>query len=226
MTTRPSSSLKIDLQRTPQRSGAKQDNIMLSQSKPNPNSEPRSELPRPELSMRRQEPAQPAFEIPPRAQTPAFNFITMGRFQLDSTITRAWICNRVLLLTIKILSMLTAAVFWLAFPFYIKTLLSWKAPLNIFYDIIDSYTSGLPSTTPIWRRLFPATDYTGHQLRLIVHQSSYLHSQTFYSASIPLILDNPLVWLFVMTLMFASHHLLCFAHDCVSKVSSTIRPAN
>ena len=232
MSARHSSNLKIDLQRTPPRSGIKQDNTLLSKSKPDLNSESRPELlrpelPRPELSRRKQEPAQPLVEITPRAQSPVFNFITMGRFQLESTIARAWICKLILLLTIKILSIQTAAVFWLAALICLKTLLNWQAPANVLYELTYQYTSGSRSTTPIWSHIFPATDYiNSRNLRLAVHRSSYLNSPIIYSTSIPLIIDNPVVWIFVMVLMFVSHHLLCFAHDCLSKVSPTIQPAN
>jgi hypothetical protein len=227
MSLRHSSNLKIDLQRTPPRSGVKQDNTLLSKSKPDLNSESRPELPRPELSSRKQEPAQLLVEIPPKAQSQAFNFITMGRFQIGSSITRVRICKLLLLLTIKILSILTATVFWLSAPIYLKTLLNWQAPGKIFYELTLRYLSGSPPTTPIWRHIFPGTDCSNsHHLRLAVHSSSYLHSPIIYSTSIPLLLDNPIVWLFVMVFMFSSHHLLCFAYDCLSKVSPTIGPAN
>ena len=225
-----SSKLRIDLLRTPPGSVSKQEYL---QDYPLP---PQDYSLRPQnksgvKSAQRQEPTrsaqipiQPFFDTPPRAESQAFNFITLGRFQTGSTITRIRICKWVVLLTIKILSILTATVFWLAAPIYLKTLLNWKAPGNIFYELTLRYLSGSPSTTSIWKHIFPGTDCSNsHHLRLAVHSSSYLHSPIIYSTSIPLLLDNPMVWLFVMVSMFNSHHLLCFAHDCLSRVSPTIR---
>lgn len=267
---RQNSNFAIELPRTPQRSGAKQEKPLLSQSNMNPKSaskpelsrrkeeplrpelsrrkeepprpEPslrreellrpelsmrrefsmgREESPRPELNRRREGLAQQPFEMPSRAQRNTFNFITMGIIQLDSTTTRAWISKWILLLTIKMLSMLTAALFWLALPIYAYSLYRWQAPLNIFYDLTSRYSSGSVSTI-IWRHIFPATEFSsGHQLKLVVHQTSYLQSQTFYSTSIPLFLENPIAWLFLMTFMFTSHHLLCFAYDSLDKQSYT-----
>lgn len=270
MASRQNPNFAIELPRTPQRSSAKQEKTLLSQSRldlksasrpelsrrkeepPRPElslkreeslipdlrseeslrpelsmgrEEPprremsmrREESPRPELNRRREELAHRPFEMPPGAQRNAFNFITMGRIQLDSTIIRAWISKLVLLLTIKILSMLTAALFWLALPFYVHSLYSWQAPLNIFYDLTSRYSSGSVSDI-IWRHLVPATDFSsGYQLKLVVHQTSYLQSKTFYSTSIPLFLENPIAWFFLLTLMFISHHLLCFAHDSLTR---------
>lgn len=217
-----SSKLHQDLLRSPPDSVSKQDYTLLSQTKSGVKSEQRQESTR-----SKQVPLQPFVDIPPRTQSQAFNFITMGMFQIDSTITRVRICKYVLLLNIKILSILTATVFWLAAPIYLKTLLNWQAPGNILYELVLRYLSGSPSTTSIWRHLFPGTDYSNsHHLRLAVHRSNQLHSPIIYSTSISLLLDNPMVWLFVMVFMFTSHCLLCFANDFLSKVSPTIRPAN
>lgn len=217
-----SSKLHQDLLQSPTDSVSKQDHTLLSQNKSGVKSEQRQEPTR-----SKQVPLQPFVGIPPRAQSQAFNFITLGRFQIDSTITRARICTFVLLLTIKMLSILTATVFWLAAPIYLKTLLNWEAPGKILYELTLRYLSGSPSTTSIWRHIFPGTDYSNSpHLRLTVHRSSYPHSPIIYSTSIPIFLDNPMVWIFVMVFMFTSHHLLCFAHECLSKVRPSIRPAN
>jgi hypothetical protein len=228
MSSRPSSGLKSSSKlhqetlRSPPESLSKQDCDRLSQNKSGVKSTQREEP-----SSCKQVPLQPCVVIPSRARSQAFNFITLGRFQVDSTITRLRICKLILLLTIKILSIQTAAVFWLASLICLKTLLNWQAPANILYELTYQYTLGSRSTTPIWSHIFPATDYiNSRNLRLTVHRSSYLNSPIIYSTSIPLIIDDPIVWIFVMVFMFVSHHLLCFAHDCLSKVSPTIQPAN
>lgn len=207
---------------TPQRSGFKQEPIPFSQNKSVAKSEQRQESTR-----NKQVPLPPFVDIPPRSQSPPFSFIMLRRFQLDSTITRAWICKFILLLTIKILSILTAIVFWLTVPIYLKTLLSWQAPRKILYELTLRYFSDSPSTSSIWRHIFPGSDFSNsYHLRLTVHSTGYIHSPTLYSTAMTIIIDNPLIWLFVMVFMFISHHLLCFAHDCLSKVSPTIRSAN
>jgi hypothetical protein len=211
-----------NLLQTPPDSLSKREFTVLLQNNSGFKSEQRQEP-----TSSRKVPVQPFVDVPPTAQSQTFNFITMRRFQIDSTITRVRICKWVLLLTIKILSILTATVFWLAAPIFLKTLFSWEAPIKIFYELILRCISGSRSTTPIWRHIFPGTDYrNSYHLRLTIQPSSYLHSPIIYSASTPLLLDNPMVWLFVMAFMFTNHHLLCFAHDCLSKVSPTIRKAN
>jgi hypothetical protein len=120
------------------------------------------------------------------------------------------------------LSMLTAIVFWLAALICLKTFLNWSAPREIFYELLHRYISGLPTTASIWRHIFPGTGYrNSYHLRLAVHGSSYLYSTAIYSESIPLLLENPVVWFALMVFMFASQYLLCFAHDFLSKVSPT-----
>ena len=204
------------------------DHSQLSQNKQNKSGLKNEQTP--ELTRTKEVPLQPVAAIPPTAQ-PAqprtFNFITMGRLQLDSTVTRLRICKFILLLIIKALSIPTAFAFWLSVPFCLTTLLTWKAPVNFFYELTLRYLSGSSSTTPIWRQSFPDTDCSNsHHLRLSVHRSSYLHSSIICSTSVPLLVHNHMVWLSVMIFMFLSHHFLCFAHDCLSRVNSTIRPAN
>jgi hypothetical protein len=217
-----SSKLHQDPPRSPPDSLSKQDFALLSQNKSGVKGEQRQEP-----TSSEKVPVQPFVDVPPRAQSQAFNFITLGRFQIDSTVTRVRISKWVLLLTIKILSILTATVFWLATLICLKALLNWQSPWKIIYEFTLRYLSGSPRTAHIWRHIFPGTDCSNsHHLRLTVHTSSYLHSPIIYSTSIPLLLDNPMVWLLVIAFMFTSHHLLCFAHDCLSKVSPTIRAAN
>lgn len=211
-----------DLLRTPPGSFSKQDIPVLSLNKSPVKSERRQEPP-----SSTKVPIQPFTDVPPRAQSRAANFITLGRFHIDSTITRLRICRWVLLLTIKMLSILTATVFWLATPIFLKNLLNWQAPGKIIYELTLRYLSNMPPTTPIWKNIFPGTDYSNSpHLRLTVHASSYQHSPIIYTTSIPLILDNPMIWLVLLVSMFIGHHLLCFTHDCLSKVSPTIRAAN
>lgn len=210
-----------ELIQTPSGSVSKRD-ILLSQSKSGVKSERRQEP-----STRAQEPVQPFIDIPPRDQRQAFNFITLGRFQINSTITRIRICKFILLLNIKMLAILTATVFWLATAIYLKTLLNWEGPRHFFYELALRYFSDAPQTTSIWRHIFPGTNYgNSHHLRLTVHRSSNLQSTVIYSTLIPLLIDNPMVWLFVMVCMFINHYLLCVATDFLSKVHPTIRPAN
>lgn len=217
-----SSKLHQDLLRSPPDSFSKQDDTLLSQNKSGVKSGQREEPTRSQ-----QVPVQPFVDTPPRAQSQTFNFITMRKFQIESTITRARICKSVLLLTAKMLSMVTAAVFWLSVLICLKTLLNWQAPWRILYELIVRWFSASTSTTSIWRLIFIGTNYSdSYYLRLTVHRSSYLHSPSIYSISTPLLLENPMVWFSVMLLMFISHHLSCLAHDCLNKISPTIRPAN
>lgn len=201
-----------ELQLTPRRSLSKQDLAQNSQSKSGVRSEPEQQP-----TSSKKIPIQPFFGVPPRAQTQIPNYITLGMFRIDPTIAKVSICKWVVLFTIKILSILTAILFWLATTICFKTLLSWKAPGQILYELTIRHLSGSSTTATIWRHLFPDTDYiNSHHLRLAVHTSSYKHSPIIYSTSIPLLLDNPMVWLSLMVFMFISHHLLCFSHDCLS----------
>jgi hypothetical protein len=222
----------INLPKTPSHSGVKQDDTLLLQNTPRVKRDQEQTMREQEPIVREEAPIvrgqarlQPFIDAPPRAQIQAFNFITLGRFQIDSTITRR-ICKVLLLLTIKMLSMLTATVFWICTPVCLKTLLNWKAPGNILYEL-PRYLSGSPSATSIWRHIFPGTEYANsHHLRLAIHGSSHPHSPIIYSTSITLILENPVVWLSVLLFMFTSQHLLCFAHDSISKVNPAIRSAD
>lgn len=197
---------------TPRRSLSKQDFSQNPQSKSGVKIEP-GQLP----TSNRKAPEQPLFGAPLRAQSRTPNYITMGMIHVNPTATKVSICKGVILFTIKMLSMLTAIFFWLATAIWFKTLLCWKAPGQLLYDLVVRYLSGAPINDAIWRHIFPGTDYgNSHHLRLAIHTSSYTHSPAIYSTSIPLLLDNPVVWLSLMAFMFVGHHLLCFSHDCLS----------
>ena len=211
----------LNLLRTPQRSFSKQGSALHSQHKSGVKIPQRQEsISKTRVSI------EPFIEIPPTDQSRAFNFITMGRFQIDSTITGVRVFTWLLLFTIKIVSILTATAFWLATIIFIKTLSEWNGPLELLYFTFR-YLKGAPPVDNLWMHIFLGTEYlSGPQLRLAVHSSNYVYAPAIYSTSIPIIYDNPFVWLFVMTFMFISHYFACFAHDCLSKLSSTIRPAN
>lgn len=157
----------------------------------------------------------------PTLRTRYYDYITMGRFQIDSTITRARICLLVLFSCLKILSILTAAGFWIAAPLYLISLVDWQIPWKFIY-FTDRYIRGLPLTDHVWRFLFPNGGSSYH-LRVEIHTSLYSHSPAIFSTILPILIDNPVFLFFLMTFMFISHHLLCFAHDCLTKFTSTIR---
>lgn len=222
MTSRTNSSMKLQQESeqvkyptpplTPQQSFSKQGSALPSQRKSAMKSPQRQDS-----VSRAQVPIQPFPEIRPRAQSLAFNFITMGRFQIDSTITRARVFIWLLLLSTKMVSILTATAFWLATIIAIKNLLDWNGPLKILYFTVR-YLGGSPPVKDLWSHIFLGTEYlSGPHLRLAVHNSDYIHSSAIYSTSIPILYDNPFVWLFVMALMFISHYFTCFAHDCLAK---------
>jgi hypothetical protein len=206
---------------TPQQSFSKQDSALPSQHKSGMKTPQRQEsISRAKVSIKS------FLNIPPREPSYAFNFITMGRFQIDSTITRVRVFTWLLLLSIKIVSLLTATAFWLATIIFIKNLSEWDGPLKILYFTLR-YLGGSPPVDNLLRHIFFGTGYlSGPHLRLAVHTSNYINSPAIYSTSIPILHSNPFVWLFIMTFMFISHYLTCFAHDCLSKVSPTITPAN
>lgn len=197
---------------TPRRSSSKQDLPQNSQNKPGVKTEPGQPT-----ASNRKAPEQPVFGALPRNQSRAPNYITMGMFHIGPTTAKVSIFKAMLLFTTKVLSVLTAFFFWLATAICFKTSICWKAPAQLLYELVIRYLSGAPITDTIWRHLFPGTDYSNsHHLRLAVHTSNYTHSPAIYSTSIPLLLDNPVVWLSLMAFMFISHHLLCFSHDCLS----------
>lgn len=202
-----------------------------SRTKQRPSEEPQ---PEPARNLQIQEPVReaprqihPFAELEPVPQIQTFNFILPMRFQLAATVTRTRFCILVLLLAIRIFAILTAAVFWLSTPICFQKLAKWKAPERIFYELSLKFFSASPPTASIWRHVFPGTDYSnGPHLKLEVHSSSNPRLPVIYSASIPLLLDNPVIWLFLMALMFTCHQLLCFTHSCLNRARLEIRQAN
>ena len=161
---------------------------------------------------------QPFVDTPPTDQSRALNFITMGRFQIDSTINKVRVFTWLLLFNVKVFSLLTATVFWLATIIFIKKLSEWNGLWEAVCFALR-YLVGSQTLNDLWRHIFLGNEYhSGPHLRLAVHTSNYIHSPAIYSTSIPILYNNPFVWLFVMTLMFISHYFTCFAHDCLSKI--------
>lgn len=159
----------------------------------------------------------------PKPHARYYNYITMGRFQIDSTIIRARICLWVLFPCIKILSILTAAVFWIAAPFYLISLVDWQISWKSIY-FAYKYIGGLPLADHVRRILFSNVGSNiSYHLRVAIHTSLYYRSPAICSTTLPILIDSPAALFFVMTFMFISHHLLCFAHDCLTKFVPTIR---
>lgn len=152
-----------------------------------------------------------------------YDYITMGRFQIDSITTTAKICLWVLLPCLKILSILTAAVFWIAAPFYLISLVNWQIPWKSIYFVYTCIV-GFPLDDQVWRFLFPAAgSNSSYHLRVSIHTSLYYSSPAIGSTTLPILIDSPMALFFLMTLMFISHHLLCFTHDCLTKFVPTMR---
>lgn len=154
--------------------------------------------------------------VSPRDQRSAFNYITMGRFRIDPTITRVRVFTWLLLLSIRMVSILTAVAFWLATVIFIGSMIEWAGLVWILCFALK-YLGGPPFDT-LWRHICFGTAYRGPHLRLAVHTSNHVNSLVICSTSIQILHDNSFFWFFVMTLMFISHCFACFAHDCVSKL--------
>lgn len=156
-------------------------------------------------------------DIPPRDQSRAFNFITMGRFNIGSTIIRVRVFTWLLLLTIKVVSILTAAAFWLATALLITNLSGIYGTSTVLCSALR-YLEG-PQIDIIWRQICLNTGYLRvPHLRLTVYASNSLRSPLIYSTSMSIPHEDPLLWFYVMVLMFICHFLTCFAHDCLSKL--------
>ena len=211
----------LSLLRSPYQSLTKQGSVMPSQNKS------AVKTPKKQESVRNiKVPIQQFDDTPPTDEINSLNFITMGRFEMDSTSTQVRVFTWLLLLNIKIVSLVTAAAFWLATIAFFKSLTEWHGPLKALYFALK-YLSGFQTVDGLWRHILLGSEYlSGPHLRLAVHTSNYVHSPAIYSTSIPIIHNHPFVWLFVMTLMFISHYFTCFAHDCLSKLSPTIRRVN
>jgi hypothetical protein len=151
-----------------------------------------------------------------------YDCITMGIFHIGSTITRVRICLRVLLFCIKIFSILTAAVFWITAPFYLISLVNWQLPWKLIY-LTSTYFGGRPVADHILKILFPDVGSGGYHLRLAIHASLYSQSPAIYSMTLPILIDRSMALFFLLAFMFIGHHLLCFAHDCLTKFGRTIR---
>jgi hypothetical protein len=176
-----------------------------------------SAAPRQQLNLtdsRRTQPPTITHTAAPRAQIRAPNYITLGLFRIDPTIPRI----SLLISAIRRLSTLTGISFWLAAANCFRILGCWGTPWRIIYEFVVGRLSNTPLLTIIWRCLFPGAGYAdGHHLRLSVHTSGFTHSPAIYSASIPLYLSGIMAWLSFAALMFISHHLLCFFHDCLTQ---------
>ena len=151
-----------------------------------------------------------------------YDYITMGSFHIDSTITRARICLRVLLFCIRVFSILTAAVFWVIAPFYLIGLVNWQLPWKLIY-LTYTYFGGRPLAGHISKILFPDVGSGGYHLRVAIHPSLYYQSPAMCSMTVPILIDHSMALFFLMAFMFIGHHLLCFAHDCLTKFGRTIR---
>lgn len=150
-----------------------------------------------------------------------YDYITMGSFHIDSTITRARICLRVLLFCIKIFSILTAAVFWITAPFYLASLVNWQLPWKLIY-LTYAYFGGRPLAGHTLKILFPDVGSGGYHLRVAIHPSLYHQSPAMWSMTLPILIDHSMALFFLVAFMFIGHHLLCFAHGCLTKFGRTI----
>lgn len=213
-----SSKLSVDLFQSPPISVIKQEHT-LSRSKSGAKSEQKQEL----ISRNRQASIQAFVDTPPRTQGHAFSFITFRQFEVDYTTTRLEIFTSVLLLTIGVLSIVTAAIFWITVIISLMALFTWRTPGQMLYDLIIRWLSDSPVNSPIWQQLYLGSGSDGLHLRLAVHFSSYLNSPVIYSIMNPVVSNNPWAWLFVIVFMFTSHYLLCFAYGCLSKLSLRLR---
>jgi hypothetical protein len=155
-------------------------------------------------------------DVSPRDQRRAFNYITMGRFWINPTTIRSRVFTWLLLLSIKMVSILTAAVFWLATVSLIISMFAWGGQVWILCYALK-YIGGPPADT-LWRHICLGTTNRGPHLRLAVHASNYVNSQVICSISIQILQDHSFFWLFAMAFMFISHWFACFAHDCVSSL--------
>ena len=217
----PEQDLDLNPPQTPRHSYPKPGSAVISHNKSGAKS------PRIQESMSRTKvPIETFHDVPPKVHD-LHRYVSPGKtFQIDPTITRVRIFRWLLLWSIKVASIVTAIVFWLATILFIKLLVTWETPYRAF-AVLLSHLKGLPLPANIWRYIFLGSGYVnGPHLRVAVHASSYLHSATHYSASIPILLGDPLVWLFVMFIMVTSHSFLQFAHDCLSKLSPSTRAAN
>lgn len=163
---------------------------------------------------------QPSPGVSPGDQRRAFNYITMGRLWINPTTTRSPVFTWLLLLSIKIVSILTAAVFWLATVILISSMFAWGGQVWILCFALK-YLGGPPANT-LWRHICLGTTNRGPHLRLAVHASNYVHSQVICSISIQILHDQLFFWLSVMAFMFISHYFTCFAHDCLIKLTPNV----
>lgn len=169
------------------------------------------------IDSRRRQPLVPpprARSASPRAQIRAPNYITLGLFRIDPTIPRI----SLLISTIRRLSALTGISFWLAAANCFRILASRGTQWRILYEIVAGVLSNTPILTTILRCLFPGAGYAGgHEVRLSVHASGFIHAPAIYSTTISLYPSSIMAWLSLTALMFISHHLLCFFHDCLTQ---------
>lgn len=165
------------------------------------------------ISNRKAPPLSP--DASPRDQRRAFNYITMGRFQIYPTTTRVRVFTWLLLLSIEVVSILTAAAFWLATMIFISSMFDWNAPLGILCFALKYLE--VPPFDTLWKHICLGP-HRGPHLRLAVHASNYVNSPVICSTSIKILHEHPFIWLFTMAFMFISHCFACFARGCVSKL--------
>lgn len=222
MSSRPTSSMKlrpeldyytdVDLLKTPpEHTLCKQEPTRYSQRKSE------GKTPQKRESTSSTKAVRPSPDIPLRDQRRAFNYIMMGSFRIDPTITRLRVFTWLLISSIKAASVLTATAFWLATVLFISSKFECDVPVEILCFALRHL--GGPSVAPLWKHVCLSTIYPrGPHLILAVHASNYVHSPIVYSKSISILQDRPSIWLFVMAFMFINHCFACFAHDCAIKL--------
>lgn len=176
------------------------------------------------------------------AQNQASIFFTLKRWKIESTIDRTQICLWTFIMMMKLLMLVVVVSFWIASLLFVKTLATWggfqrvmdgfarrrEMALNAVGDQAgnanDAGADDGQNQETIWEDLFPAgIRFASYHLNLIVSDSGLRAARPVFGLRFALLLTNPIVWLLVILILFISHHLIKFVHDCLQNALQATR---
>jgi hypothetical protein len=135
--------------------------------------------------------------------------------------TKAMFCLSMMILATKILSMFVNVCFWIAFLAFLKTLFSWTQGEEVMRSTI-SHFNGTANASAIVNSTFPALErYMSYQLIIQVTGSGADEAEKLVDIKRPILLRNPVAWIFVLLLLLLIHPLARFCHDCLVHASNS-----
>jgi hypothetical protein len=169
-----------------------------------------------------------------KSQSQTINILTLKRWKIETTLDRVQVCLWTLFLIAKLLSTLAVISFWIAAFFTLKTLPVWNGPQRVFDGYVRRRNAAVANARiqnelvdladNFWEDLFPAADNDAcHQLNVQYTDRVLEPNVVLFQRRLPILLNNPVVWMLVMMITFSAFHMLSFVQDCLRQANHVTR---